>query len=350
MQDPKKKMPYLPDPKLQDAVEMAISMEIPLFVTGEPGTGKTELAYWIAQHEPFLKQYGLGGEVLRFNVKTTSTAKDLLYRYDAIRHFRESHRLQHETGGAQKNLNILQFIQFEALGQAIIAARSQRRVVLIDEIDKAPRDFPNDLLFEFEKLAFRIEEATTPELHDAKFDWPAMPSLRDLGIDKPVFNEQDFILYADKAEIKEKKVRKPVLILTSNSEKNLPDAFLRRCAFYHIPFPEDHKDLQRILEIKGLYDEKKNAALLASALDFFLDLRKNAGLRRKPATAELIVWVEFLLESKLDPHKPLEQSDVPALLASLSMLGKNREDLDRIRQQLETKRKNPPASAGIQLE
>lgn len=316
---------------------MAIAMEIPLFVTGEPGTGKTELAYWIAQHEPFLKNYGLGGDVLRFNVKTTSTAKDLLYRYDAIRHFRETRRLENSGDF----INVLQFIQFEALGQAIIAARTQRRVVLIDEIDKAPRDFPNDLLFEFEKLAFRIEEAAAGELHDQKFDWTALPSLRDLGVKKPVFDEQDFIFYAEKDAIKKKSVKKPVLILTSNSEKNLPDAFLRRCAFYHIPFPEEQKRLLEILDAKGLYDENKNAALLVSALEFFLDLRKTAGLRRKPATAELIAWVEFLLETGLDPHKRLEADSLPAIAASLSILGKNREDLERIRQQLEAKRQNP---------
>jgi MoxR-like ATPase len=326
---------YSPDPGLQAALEMAIEMEIPLFITGEPGTGKTELAYWVAQNADYQAAYGISGEVLRFNVKTTSTAKDLLYRYDAIRHFRDSQR----EGGTVPN--VLKYIHFEALGQAIIAARTQRRVVLVDEIDKAPRDFSNDLLFEFDKLAFRIEEATPAELREEKFPWGEMPSLKQLNIKKPAFDRQDFIYFADEEERRQKQVKKPVLILTSNSEKNLPDAFLRRCAFYHISFPEEGL-LLHILKIKGLYDEMGNRKLTEDAVKFFLDLRQTAGLRRKPATAELIAWVELLHSKGVAPKQDLSADDIKTMLPTLSLLGKNKEDLDRIVSQLE-KKKSPIA-------
>ncbi len=327
---------YIPDPNLIAAVEMAIKMELPLFLTGEPGTGKTELAYWIAQNADYQKGFGLNDAVLRFNVKTTSTAKDLLYRYDAIRHFRDNHN--HAQANPKAD-NVMNYIQFEALGQAIMAAaHGKRHVVLVDEIDKAPRDFPNDLLFEFEKLGFRIEEATKKDLEDPEFPWKDMSSLAGLGIEgKPAMDDQGFIYFAEKAERDkprtERKVKKPLLIITSNSEKNLPDAFLRRCAFYHIPFPKEPKTLLDILAIKGLYDAKKQTEMVSSAVDFFLDLR-NSGLRRNPATAELIAWVEFLWEMEVNPSARLSASDFAKLEPSLSMLGKNKEDLQRIKDKL----------------
>ncbi|MCC6411207.1 MAG: MoxR family ATPase, partial [Saprospiraceae bacterium] len=325
---------YLPDDDLKAAVELAINMEIPLFLTGEPGTGKTELAYWIAQNAAYRSNFGIQKDVLRFNVKTTSTAKDLLYRYDAIRHFRDNHRKQAEPG---KEDNVLNYIHFEAFGQAIMAAQSgKRHVVLVDEIDKAPRDFPNDLLFEFEKLGFRIDEATNDDLGDKAFAWEKMPSLNGLGVQgKPDMDEQGFIFYADKAERDkkrgERKVKKPLLIITSNSEKNLPDAFLRRCAFFHIPFPENKEKLLHILEKKGLYDPGKKWELIQTAVDFFLGIRK-AGLRRNPATAELIAWVEYLWELGIDPGTKLTAGDIAKLEPSLSMLGKNKEDIQRIKE------------------
>ncbi len=346
------KLKYIPDEGLKAAVEMAIKMELPLFLTGEPGTGKTELAYWVA--EQYQGKEGISGEVLRFNVKTTSTAKDLLYRYDAIRHFRDSHRLAEKGAvGEKEELNVLDYIHFEALGQAIIAASNQkeeeaeekehnpkRRVVLVDEIDKAPRDFPNDLLFEFEKLGFRIEEATKKELNGYT-GWKDMPSLSGLGVkDKPDMDAQDFIFYADKAERDkpraERSVKKPVLILTSNSEKNLPDAFLRRCAFFHIPFPADKDKLLKILEAKGLYSKDKNRDIVDGAVDFFLGIR-SSGLRRNPATAELIGWVEFLRELGINPKEELSKADFERLEPSLSLLGKNKEDLVRIKERVKVK-------------
>ncbi len=344
---------YIPDPNLIAAVEMAIKMELPLFLTGEPGTGKTELAYWIAQAEAYQKDFEIAPDVLRFNVKTTSSAKDLLYRYDAIRHFRDNHRHQHlEDEKAKKEDkadNVMNYIQFEALGQAIMAAaHGKRHVVLVDEIDKAPRDFPNDLLFEFEKLGFRIDEATSDDLKTAK--WDEMPSLAGLGIEgKPAMDEQGFIYFAEKTERDkprtERKVRKPLLIITSNSEKNLPDAFLRRCAFYHIPFPKEPKTLLEILAAKGLYDAEKHTEMVSSAVDFFLDLR-NSGLRRSPATAELIAWVDFLWEMGVNPSARLSASDFAKLEPSLSMLGKNKEDLQRIKDKLAAL--NPSPAINVQ--
>ena len=130
-------------------------------------------------------------------------------------------------------------------------------------------------------------------------------------------------------------MKKPILIITSNSEKNLPDAFLRRCAFYHIPFPETKERLLEILVAKGLYNAGKQEELVKTAVDFFLDIRKS-GLRRNPATAELIAWVDFLWFNKLNPALALTANDINVLEPSLSMLGKNKEDLKRIFEKLKT--------------
>src|SRR5262245_52754184 len=195
---------YLPDPGLVDAVNVALLLGQPLLLTGEPGTGKTQLAYSLA--------WELGFEPpLSFETKSTSVARDLFYTYDAVSHFRAA---QTREGSA----DVLSYITWNAFGAAILRSRPieevrqwlppdfahtgpQRSIVLIDEIDKAPRDFPNDLLNEVENLFFRV-----PELNNARIE----------------ANED----------------RRPVLVLTSNSEKNLPEAFLRRCVYYNIPFPE----------------------------------------------------------------------------------------------------------------
>lgn len=308
MAKPKDTFPYIPDPGLKAAAEVALELGIPLLVTGEPGTGKTQLAYWVAH------QLGLD-EPLRFNTKTTSQAKDLFYRYDAIRHFRDSQQ------GAVNSLN---YIQFEALGKAILASGKKRFVVLVDEIDKASRDFSNDLLFEFEKLAFNIAEATTEELHDKKFDWSKKPELRGIGIGKPEFDDNDNFTHAKNAP-------KPVLILTSNSEKNLPDAFLRRCAFYHIPFPEK-EDLMRIIRIHHILDKKFTEAIAAKAVDYFGQMREQ-GLRKKPATAELLAWLHVLKNRGLDPEKVANDEKLgDRIRETFALLAKNKEDLERLRE------------------
>ncbi len=143
---------YIIDPDLEAVVDLALDLEMPLLVTGEPGTGKTKLATHIAEK--------LNVPLLEFITKTTSKAKDLLYKYNALLHFRESQ----QDKAAEKKINAMEYVEFEALGKAIKEAGQQRYVVLVDEIDKAPRDFPNDVLFEFEQRAFKVEEANLKEV------------------------------------------------------------------------------------------------------------------------------------------------------------------------------------------
>lgn len=305
-----KKVVYLPSPGLQAAVEVARDLEMPLLVTGEPGTGKTQLAYWVAQEL-------LGGtteDVLRFNTKTTSVARDLFYRYDAIRHFRDASR------DTEDRIKVLDYITFEALGKAIVAAGKKQYVVLVDEIDKAPRDFPNDVLFEFEEMAFRVEEALPRDFEH--YDFSRKPEFQEMkaeiGRVKP---QQGVIRLPEKAP-------KPILILTSNSEKNLPDAFLRRCVFYHITFPNEVL-LQEIVA-SNLALSPAYQAVLPKMIAKFLDIRK-LNLRKPPATAELVRWIEILNKRKMDWDK-LEQGD-PAmqklLLSTYPVLAKNTDDLEK---------------------
>jgi len=298
MAQAKKNFPYIPDPGLEAAATVALELGLPLLVTGEPGTGKTQLAYWLANQ--------LDSEVLRFNTKTSSQARDLFYRYDAIRHFRDSH---------QREVNVLSYIEFDALGKAILASGTKRYVVLVDEIDKAVRDFSNDLLFEFEKLAFHIAEATESDL--ASFDWK-----KHHGIPRPAFDNTGTIAHNEKFP-------KPVLILTSNSEKNLPDAFLRRCAFYHIPFPTPELLLE-IVQIHGFLDEKFTEKLVAQAIGYFGQMREH-GLRKKPATAEMLAWLHILKNRGLDPASAASDKDMEQKIRqTFSLLAKNKEDLHRL--------------------
>ena len=202
---------YIADKGLRDAVNVALALGQPLLVTGEPGTGKTQLAASIA-HELELP-------LIPFYTKTTSTAQDLFYQYDALRRF-------HDAQICESVSDIEHYISYNALGQAILLSQAgdraaallpehlrgkgpSRAVVLIDEIDKAPRDLPNDILNEIEKMRFFVKE--TGAVFEAEAQY------------------------------------RPVLVLSSNSEKQLPDAFLRRCVFYHIEFP-DTKQLAAIID------------------------------------------------------------------------------------------------------
>ncbi len=297
----------LSDPGLIAAVKVALGLKMPLLVTGEPGTGKTDLAYWISDNMQELSgsEEELTSEVFRFNTKTTSSAKDLFYRYDALRHF-----------GRQQE-NPLRFITFEAFGKAIINSRlGFRPVVLVDEIDKAPRDFPNDVLFEFEEFSFKIEEATNADIND--FDFSRYADGSPLNIDEDGYIHR------------RKKTLPPFLLLTSNSEKNLPDAFLRRCLFYHITFPKE----EHLLEILNLKSGLSNnySQHLQSVVKYFLEIRKE-GLKKPPATDELIKWINSLSEMGIDWEKAL-QGDKDTLRAmgnTLPVLAKNKEDSEKIK-------------------
>jgi MoxR-like ATPase len=287
---------YLPEPGLVDAVNVALALGEPLLLTGEPGTGKTQLAWHVSLQTLPPNPDRSPREPLVFEAKSNSTARELFYSYDTLGRFHKSNE------GSTKNID---YITYNALGKAILLANPaekvkgwlpestgglvhdgpRRSVVLIDEVDKAPRDFPNDILNELENMYFRV-----PELGN-----------------EPVSAPRDM---------------KPILIITSNSEKSLPDAFLRRCVYYNIPFP-DNKKLAEIVEgrLRGAPSQ-----YLAEAVDFFLSLRgEESGLRKKPATAELLGWLVYLGDRIPDKQKPLRASEAD-LRASLGVLIKNAED------------------------
>lgn len=291
--------PYLPDESLHAALEVAYDLQLPLLVTGEPGTGKTQLAYYAAS------LYTPGKAPLVFNVKTTSQARDLFYTYDGLRHFREAGRPGSVSG-------TFEYISFEALGRAIAGSAAERRVVLIDEIDKAPRDFPNDLLYEFDQMAFRVQEASLGEIRAWAAEHP------ELNVD-----DQGFIRLAPAAQ-------RPILILTSNSEKNLPDAFLRRVAYYHIEFPDSER-LAEIVKSRMAAGSPLEAQMLTDAVAHFLQIRDQRNLRKKPATAELLAWLHVLRKEHIDitqyDSSSAERELKLKIFQSYSLIAKNKEDL-----------------------
>ncbi|MFK7908957.1 MAG: AAA family ATPase, partial [Chitinophagales bacterium] len=257
-------------------VNVALAPGQPLLLTGEPGTGKTQLASSIAHQ--------LGISLLKFYTKTTSTARDLFYRYDSLRHF-------HDAQLKEKNkVNTGDYIELNALGQAIVNSHDMRSIVLIDEIDKAPRDFPNDVLNELENMAFRIRETGK--------------------------------------EYQTKEGNRPIVIITSNSEKNLPDAFLRRCIFYHIPFPNADL-LKRIVNSRVALNEQFQNEMLDTAIEHFEDLRAKK-LRKKPATAELLSWIHVLNSLNISPDASLPD-EIKKLKMTYTILAKNQDDLETMR-------------------
>lgn len=297
---------YIVSPGLQYALEGAVALGQPLLLTGEPGTGKTTFADHAVRYLNQKEGSVYHPEVLKFNTKTTSGARDLFYSYDALTHFQVANL---RGGDAQRTAD---FIELQALGKAIAMSNPKEiyaekcrflmpprplgSVVLIDEVDKAPRDFSNDILDEIEHFRFQIRE------------------------------QDNFTLEkGPEARI--------VVILTSNSEKNLPDAFLRRCVFYHIEFPQKNDPLLReIVRMhlgNAITDQTKEA--YEALFDFFYDARDKA-VRKKPATAELIAWLKLLgINGYFDASKAEQQQ---MLLHNLSFLVKTREDLEAVRKLL----------------
>ncbi len=228
---------YVVTPELMDAVNVSIALKKPLLIKGEPGTGKTMLAEAIAE--------SMGLPLIVWSIKSTTKAQDGLYMYDTVQ------RLYDSQFGEGDVSDIGQYIRLGKLGEAFTS--EQQAVLLIDEIDKADLEFPNDLLWELDKMEFYINET--------------------------------------KETIRTK--HRPIVIITSNAEKELPDAFLRRCIFHYIAFPDEEKMREIIRVHYGDIDQK----LVDNAIEAFYEIRKMNDLQKKPSTSELLDWIQALMVS-----------------------------------------------------
>ncbi len=258
---------YVATEDLRVAVNAAIALERPLLVKGEPGTGKTILAHEIAQ--------GLGKELITWHIKSTTKALQGLYEYDAVS------RLRDGQFGDERVRDIANYIKPGKLWDAFAAEAAP--VLLIDEIDKADIEFPNDLLLELDRMEFYVYE-----------------------LQRTITARQ-----------------RPIVIITSNNEKELPDAFLRRCFFHYIRFP-DRDTMERIVEVHfpGLKSE-----LVHEALTIFYDIRQVPGLKKKPSTSELLDWIKLLLVEDVTPEV-LRTRDPNKLIPPLhGALLKNEQDV-----------------------
>jgi MoxR-like ATPase len=271
---------YVATPDLMLAVNAAITLQRPLLIKGEPGTGKTLLAEEVAR--------ALGLPILQWHIKSTTKAQQGLYEYDAVSRLRDSQL------GDEKVKDIANYIVKGVLWKAF--EQGTPSVILIDEVDKADIEFPNDLLRELDRMEFHVYET------------------------------QQTV----------RAVQRPIVIITSNNEKELPDAFLRRCFFHYIRFP-DKETMQRIVDVH-FPDIKKN--LLKEALEVFFQLREIPGLKKKPSTSELIDWLKLLMAEDIPPealHAKDQQIAVPPLAGALL---KNEQDTHLFERLVQMARQN----------
>ncbi len=257
---------YIATDDLTMAVNAAVTLERPLLVKGEPGTGKTELARQVAA--------SLSMDIIEWNIKSTTRAHQGLYEYDAVSRLRDSQL------GEDRVHDVRNYIRKGKLWQAFEADR--KVVLLIDEVDKADIEFPNDLLQELDRMDFFVYE--TGETIQAR--------------------------------------HRPVVIITSNNEKELPDAFLRRCFFHFIRFP----DAETLAQIVRVHFPQIKEHLLSTALTQFFELRETPGLKKKPSTSEMLDWLKLLLAEDLGPED-LKRDGVNALPKLHGALLKNEQDV-----------------------
>ena len=256
---------YVASEELMRAVNIAMVLQKPLLIKGEPGTGKTVLAEAIAK--------SLGKELIIWNIKSTTKAQDGLYVYDVVQ------RLYDSQFGGEGVDDIEKYVKLGKLGEAFTA--DDQVILLIDEIDKADLEFPNDLLWELDRMEFHIPE--TGRTVTAK--------------------------------------HRPIVIITSNAEKELPDAFLRRCVFHYIEFP----DRELMAEIVNVHFQDLDQHLLDQVLEAFYRIRSLPQIKKKPSTSEIIDWIQALIHGGYDPDR------VVAEVPYLGVLLKKNEDIDALR-------------------
>lgn len=261
---------YIVSEGLSQAVNAAVTLEKPLLLKGEPGTGKTRLAMELAD--------SLDAPFLQWNIKSTTKAQQGLYEYDAVSRLRDSQL------GSEKVHDISNYIKPGKLWQAFTS--EQRPVLLIDEIDKADIEFPNDLLQELDQMAFHVYE--TGEQIEAK--------------------------------------QRPIVIITSNNEKTLPDAFLRRCFFHYIQFPDE----ATLSDIVQVHYPNLQPRLLDEALAVFFGVRGISGLKKKPSTSELLDWIRLLLTEDITSEQLAEYRERPSMLPLAGALLKHEQDIELI--------------------
>ena len=259
---------YVATDDLKMAVNAAVNLERPLLIKGEPGTGKTQLAFEIAK--------AFDAPLLQWHIKSTTKAVQGLYEYDAITRLRDSQL------GEERVKDVSNYIKRGKLWEAFEA--NEQVVLLIDEIDKADIEFPNDLLQELDRMEFFVYE-----------------------LDKTISAK-----------------KRPIVVITSNNEKELPDAFLRRCFFHYIAFPG--RDVME--KIVGVHHPKIKKSLVKEAMDIFFDLRKIPGLKKRPSTSELVDWLKLLVADDLSEEVLRERDPSKAIPPLYGALLKTEQDVE----------------------